>query len=203
MQLTSESFVEGARIPGEYAFGVMDRAVHVAPSTNRNPHLVWSDVPAGTKSFVLICHDPDVPSQGNDVNQEGREIPASLPRVDFFIGPWWILRRVRAKLPPANFLRASRRAASPGRRRHMARGKASTISPPAMYPRRTITLVMTALVPRGTMPSPIAMYSPCMPWTHRTLPSAAALPGRKSVAQCKGTCWRRPRSRVPTHSIHG
>lgn len=84
MRLTSQSFVEGARIPGEYAFGVMDRAAHVVPSTNRNPHLAWSDVPAGAKSFVLICHDPDVPSRGDDVNQEGREIPVSLPRVDFF-----------------------------------------------------------------------------------------------------------------------
>ena len=41
-------------------------------------------MPAGTKSFALICHDPDVPSKGDDVNQEGRSVPASLPRVDFF-----------------------------------------------------------------------------------------------------------------------
>jgi Raf kinase inhibitor-like YbhB/YbcL family protein len=36
----------------------------------------------------LICHDPDVPSSGDDVNQEGRTVPASLPRVDFF---HWVL----------------------------------------------------------------------------------------------------------------
>jgi Raf kinase inhibitor-like YbhB/YbcL family protein len=53
-------------------------------SGNRNPHLAWDDVPAGTRSFAVICHDPDVPSRPDDVNQEGREIPSSLPRVSFF-----------------------------------------------------------------------------------------------------------------------
>ncbi len=84
MRLTSQSFSEGARIPGEFAFGVIDRVAHVALSANRNPHLAWSDVPAGTQSLALICHDPDVPSCGDDVNQEGREVPANLPRVEFF-----------------------------------------------------------------------------------------------------------------------
>ncbi len=53
-------------------------------SDNLNPHLAWTDAPAQTGSFVLICHDPDVPSRGDDVNQDGRSVPASLPRVDFF-----------------------------------------------------------------------------------------------------------------------
>jgi Raf kinase inhibitor-like YbhB/YbcL family protein len=84
MKVWSDSFKHGEFIPGEYAFGVIDPASHVALSANRNPHLAWSDVPAGTRSFVLICHDPDVPSRGDDVNQEGKTVPASLPRVDFF-----------------------------------------------------------------------------------------------------------------------
>ena len=84
MRLTSRSFADGDRIPGEFAFAVPDAAHHVKLSANRNPHLAWTDAPAGTKSFVVICHDGDVPSKPDDVNQEGREIPASLPRVDFF-----------------------------------------------------------------------------------------------------------------------
>ncbi len=83
MKLVSNSFADGARIPAECAFGRLDPASHVALSDNRNPHLAWSDAPVGTRSFAVICHDPDVPSSGEDVNQEGREIPASLPRVDF------------------------------------------------------------------------------------------------------------------------
>lgn len=53
-------------------------------SDNKNPHLQWSDLPAGTRSLVLICHDYDVPSKGDDVNQEGKTVPANLPRVDFY-----------------------------------------------------------------------------------------------------------------------
>ncbi len=49
-----------------------------------HPHLAWSDVPAAAKSLVLICCDGDVPSRGDDVNQEGKTVPADLPRVDFF-----------------------------------------------------------------------------------------------------------------------
>lgn len=84
MKLTSNSFKDGSRIPCEFAFAVIDPAQHVKLSGNRNPHLAWSDAPAGTRSYALICHDHDVPSKGDDVNQEGREIPSSLPRVDFF-----------------------------------------------------------------------------------------------------------------------
>jgi Raf kinase inhibitor-like YbhB/YbcL family protein len=84
MKFWSDSFADGTRIPGDYAFAVIDAAHHVKLSANRNPQLAWSEVPAGTKSFVLICHDRDVPSRGDDVNQEDREVPESLPRVDFF-----------------------------------------------------------------------------------------------------------------------
>lgn len=84
MKLWSESFKDGAVIPGEFAFCVSDPVNHAAMSANKNPHLAWSDLPADTKSLVLICHDPDVPSRGDDVNQEGKTVPADLPRVDFF-----------------------------------------------------------------------------------------------------------------------
>ncbi len=88
MQLKSESFQDGGAIPGEFAFAVVDPKNHVALSKNRNPHFAWSDASAGTKSFAMICHDPDVPSRGDDVNKEGREVPASLRRVDFY---HWLL----------------------------------------------------------------------------------------------------------------
>lgn len=93
MQLISQSFLDGQEIPGAFAFAVPDAAAHVALSSNRNPHLAWSEVPEGTRSFVVVCHDPDVPSRGDDVNQEGREVPADLPRVDFF---HWLLLDIPA-----------------------------------------------------------------------------------------------------------
>lgn len=95
MKLTSQSFADGTRIPGEFAFCVPAAEGHVSLSSNRNPQLSWNGVPAGTRSFALICHDPDVPSKGDDVNQEGRSVPASLPRVDFF---HWIVADLPADL---------------------------------------------------------------------------------------------------------
>jgi Raf kinase inhibitor-like YbhB/YbcL family protein len=88
MKLMSNSISDGKPIPGDFAFCVPAEEGHVSLGGNRNPHFAWSDLPAGTRSLVLICHDPDVPSRPDDVNQEGREVPADLPRVDF---THWVL----------------------------------------------------------------------------------------------------------------
>jgi Raf kinase inhibitor-like YbhB/YbcL family protein len=50
---------------------------------NRNPHLAWDDVPAGTRSFALLCIDPDVPTVPEMVGKPGVEIPVDQPRCDF------------------------------------------------------------------------------------------------------------------------
>jgi Raf kinase inhibitor-like YbhB/YbcL family protein len=88
MKLSSTSFVDGAVLDPAFAFGKIDPKSRVTLSNNRNPQLFWENTPVGTKSFAVICHDPDVPSAGDDVNQDGREVPAELPRVDFY---HWIL----------------------------------------------------------------------------------------------------------------
>lgn len=95
MELSSQSFSDGQKIPAEFAFAIPDPVQHVALSQNRNPHLSWRNAPSGTQSFAIICCDPDVPSKGDDVNQEGRSVPAALPRVDFF---HWVLVDLPADL---------------------------------------------------------------------------------------------------------
>ena len=88
MKLTSQSFADGGPIPPTYAFCAPDAATHAKLSDNLNPHLAWSETPMGVKSYALVCHDPDVPSKADDVNKEGRVVPSSLARIDFF---HWVL----------------------------------------------------------------------------------------------------------------
>jgi len=84
MKLQSRDLADGRPIAERFAFGRPDPQQHMQLSDNLSPHLAWSDVPAGTRSFALLCVDPDVPSVADDVNQEGKTLPADMPRVDFF-----------------------------------------------------------------------------------------------------------------------
>mgnify|MGYP000134416242 CR=1 FL=1 len=94
MKLWSDSFEDGGAMPARLAFGKPHPTDHVELSENRSPHLAWSDLPAGTRSLALVCHDPDVPSKPDDVNQEGREVPPGLERTDFF---HWVLVDIPAE----------------------------------------------------------------------------------------------------------
>lgn len=94
MKFTSPVLLDRQPIPAEYAFGISDPQQHVAFGSNLNPPFEWSELPAGTRSLALICHDRDVPTRADDVNQEGRYVPADLPRADFY---HWVL----VDLPPA------------------------------------------------------------------------------------------------------
>jgi Raf kinase inhibitor-like YbhB/YbcL family protein len=93
VKLWSDSWTNGDRIAAKYAAGRLDEKGSVGFSDNVNPHLAWSELPPGTKSLALVCHDFDVPSKGDDVNKSDREVPSDLPRIDFF---HWLL----VDLPP-------------------------------------------------------------------------------------------------------
>lgn len=83
MWLESTDFSENDPIPVANAFCAPDAVNHATFSTNRSVHLRWGDVPQGTKSFALTMIDVDVPTVGDDVNQEGRTVRSDLPRTDF------------------------------------------------------------------------------------------------------------------------
>lgn len=95
MRLTSNSFTDGGYIPEKYALAKPDPVHRVTFADNLNPHLAWDDVPEATRSFALLCYDPVAPSVPDDVNQEGREIPPDLPRVEFF---HWVVVDLPAEL---------------------------------------------------------------------------------------------------------
>ncbi|MEQ1439679.1 YbhB/YbcL family Raf kinase inhibitor-like protein [Fontimonas sp. SYSU GA230001] len=83
MKLISRSFRPNGPIPGRCAFAVRAPKGHVRLADNRNPHLAWTAVPEGTRSFVLTCIDADAPTRPDDVNREGRIVPTELPRAEF------------------------------------------------------------------------------------------------------------------------
>lgn len=93
MKLTSDAFAPGAPIPPAYAFARADAAAPMVLSDNRSPALAWADVPAGTRSFALLCHDPEVPTVADDVNKPDRRVPFDLPRFAFF---HWVLFDIAA-----------------------------------------------------------------------------------------------------------
>ncbi len=95
MHIRSTSFVPYQVLDPRYAFGKHHPEDHFQLAGNRNPHLAWGDVPADTQSLVLLCVDEDVPSVGDDVNQEGRTVDVWLPRVPFF---HWVLVDLPASL---------------------------------------------------------------------------------------------------------
>ena len=93
MKLQVQGIDEGQPIPEKFAFGVYSEEDHMSFGPNRNPEIVWDDAPEGTKSFVVMMFDPDVPSVADDVNQEGKTVSKDIPRVDFF---HWLLVDVPA-----------------------------------------------------------------------------------------------------------
>jgi Raf kinase inhibitor-like YbhB/YbcL family protein len=75
MQISSTAFEEGAAVPMQYT----------KDGRNGSPPLRWSGEPAATKSFALICDDPDAP-KGTwvhwvvwDLPADRHELPEGVP----------------------------------------------------------------------------------------------------------------------------
>ncbi len=75
MKLTSTAFQEGANVPKKYT----------GDGDDVSPPLKWEGTPTGTKSFALICDDPDAP-RGTwvhwvlfNIPAEKTELPEAVP----------------------------------------------------------------------------------------------------------------------------
>lgn len=95
MKLDSDSFKDGQPIPADFAFGQPAPDGPFMPAGNRNPHLAWSQAPAGTRSFVITCIDDDVPTVPETVNRDDCSVPADQPRGRFV---HWLLADVPATI---------------------------------------------------------------------------------------------------------
>jgi Raf kinase inhibitor-like YbhB/YbcL family protein len=78
MHVSSGSFEHRGRIPADFALGAAGGF-----GGNRNPQLHWDEVPAGTRSFALLCIDTDAPTDPSTVGRDDLQIPVDQPRTDF------------------------------------------------------------------------------------------------------------------------
>ncbi|MCK0713517.1 YbhB/YbcL family Raf kinase inhibitor-like protein [Chromohalobacter sarecensis] len=95
MRIDVQDIIDGEPIPERFAFAAPDPDQHLRFSDNSNPRVHWHDVPAGTRSLALLVVDADAPTDPSDVNQEGRSVPAELPRADFY---HWVLIDIPAEV---------------------------------------------------------------------------------------------------------
>lgn len=92
MKIRSDSFAPRQPIPAEFALGA--DGGH-AFGGNCNPHLAWSEVPEGARSFVLLCIDTDAPTDGALVANSAVPIPVEHPRGDFV---HWVVANIPASV---------------------------------------------------------------------------------------------------------
>lgn len=104
-RLSSPDFRPGGMISTEQVFNGFG-----CSGKNLSPALAWSGAPEGTKSFALLCHDPDAPTGGagwwhwlmlnipasstglpkDAGNADGSKLPAGAMHVNTdFGGPGW------------------------------------------------------------------------------------------------------------------
>ncbi len=83
LTLVSGAFTNDGTIP----------TVHSCSGAATSPALAWSGVPAGTKAFALIVHDPDAPLAGGfthwilvDLPGTATSIPAAVPPGEVIAG---------------------------------------------------------------------------------------------------------------------
>ncbi len=71
MKLISSAFRDGERIPKAYT----------GEGRNVSPPLEWNDPPDDTRSFALLCEDPDAPQEEPWVHWVAYGIPADVTAV--------------------------------------------------------------------------------------------------------------------------
>ena len=76
IKITTRAFVPGGKIPGKYTCDGLDVS----------PPLAWTSVPEGTKTFALICDDPDAP-MGTWVHWVLFNLPADIQELPENIPP--------------------------------------------------------------------------------------------------------------------
>lgn len=95
LTLTSTSLQSGKPIAEKYAYCTPDGKGQTKNGGNISPQLSWQGAPEGTKSYVLIVVDPDVPTDFTNANKGGKTLAADMPRQNFY---HWILTDIPASI---------------------------------------------------------------------------------------------------------
>lgn len=194
MRIDVQDIIDGEPIPERFAFAVPDPEQHLRFSDNRNPHVHWHDVPAGTRSLALLVVDVDAPTDPSDVNQEGRSVSADLPRADFY---HWVLIDIPVEVSgidegeDADGVVAMGKA--PGETGKGVRGINSYTD--FFIDDEQLEGIYGGYdgpCPRGMTLGYIAITSPSMPWMSRRWGYRASSLAMKCSKPCKGGSWSNP-----------
>ena len=85
LQVTSPAFTQGHPIPKKYT----------GEGADVSPPLAWTGIPEGTRELVLICDDPDAPTDEPWVHWVIYKLPADTTGL-----PEGVPRKPRLKTPP-------------------------------------------------------------------------------------------------------
>lgn len=106
MKVSSNNFKNGDYLAqehilsAEYGFG--------CSGGNKSPHLKWEDAPAGTRSFAVMCFDPDAPTGSGFWHWSVVNIPANVTELALDAG------NPRANKLPAGALQTRTDFGQPG-----------------------------------------------------------------------------------------
>lgn len=89
--VTIENLEPGGVLPDENAFCGRDGN----PGQNVSPAISWTAGPPGTRSYVLLMVDVDVPQDLSLIGKEGVTIPEDAPRRPFY---HWVLADIPASV---------------------------------------------------------------------------------------------------------
>jgi Raf kinase inhibitor-like YbhB/YbcL family protein len=77
MKVTSSTFEDGGTVPYTMVYNGFG-----LDGGNHSPQLSFEDVPEGTQSFAVVCHDPDAPTSGGFYHWVMFNIPPVLRALD-------------------------------------------------------------------------------------------------------------------------